>query len=292
MADRIGKYIYNPLFNLYGLDFERMEEQSDQFIVYMSANYLTIQCPKCGRTRAFSRDGDYVRDCLDLPIQGKATVLRINAGRYNCKNTLCSQKKFVGRFPDVYGPNDKITYRLKDRIANSDFCKYTFENIAAIYHVDPETVRKAFLEKVKQMDKRSEYESVSCLGIDEAHLANEMRGVLVDCSSPKAKLVDILPDRKKATIISALNHFEQPEKIKYVTMDMSVAYREAVREVLPDAMIIIDRFHVLQYVLDATKKPVKTLAFTLKRKLRSYPWKRELSKNQNGTERERIHICS
>ena len=254
MADRIGSNNYNSLFDFYGLNFDKMVEEFDQFIVYMSPDLTTIQCPKCGHTRSFSRDGDYERDCMDLPIQGKRTVLRINAGRYNCNNPVCSQKKFVGRFPDVYGPHDKITYRLKDRIANCDFCKYTFETVASLFCVDSETVRRAFLEKVKQLDKRSEYESVSCLGIDEAHLANEMRGVLVDCSNPKAKLVDLLPDRKKATILSALKRFEQPEKIKYVTMDMSVAYREAVREVLPDATIIIDRFHVLQSLLDATKK--------------------------------------
>lgn len=254
MAKGIGGEDLSPLFDFEGLIYDRVETQLNQFIVFMNPDFTTIQCPKCGRTRSFSHDGNYIRDCVDLPLHDTRTVLRINAGRYNCNNPICTQKKFVGQFPDAYGSNDKITHRLKDRIANSDFKKHTFDSVASRYFVDPETVRKAFLEKVARLDRRSDYATVTCLGIDEAHLANEMRGVLVDCSKKDAELVDILPDRRKVTIKAALRRFEHPEKIKYVTMDMSVAYREAVREVLPDAMIVIDRFHVIQSLMDATKK--------------------------------------
>jgi transposase len=58
---------------------------------------------------------------------------------------------------------------------------------------------------------------------------------------------------------SLLAFFEQlgPERckaIKVVTMDMSAAFIKAVREAVPDAQIVFDRFHVQQLVSQAVEK--------------------------------------
>lgn len=54
-----------------------------------------------------------------------------------------------------------------------------------------------------------------------------------------------MPDRNKKTVAGYLNAMPQRKRVKYVTMDMWTPYRDAARAVLPQATVIVDKFHVL-----------------------------------------------
>lgn len=72
-------------------------------------------------------------------------------------------------------------------------------------------------------------------------------------------LVEMLPKRDKQTVINYLDSLPDSNNIKVVTMDMYRPYREAVYECLPDAAIVIDRFHVVKLINDALSDYRKTL---------------------------------
>ena len=127
-----------------------------------------------------------------------------------------------------------------------------FYSVAERYRIAEVTVRREFEKASKEFLKNAQYQSVKHLGIDEAHLSKIPRLVLVNTGASPSKIIDICPiGRCKEPTAEALNRFIEPENIKTVTIDMCTAYRTAIQEVLPHARIIVDRFHVMQYVISA-----------------------------------------
>jgi transposase len=84
-------------------------------------------------------------------------------------------------------------------------------------------------------------ETPQWMGIDEIHLIIKPRGVIANIQNNT--IVELLPNRNKDTIIKYLSKLEGRETIQYVAMDMWAPYRGACQIALPDARIIIDKFH-------------------------------------------------
>lgn len=53
------------------------------------------------------------------------------------------------------------------------------------------------------------------------------------------------------TVINYLYQIPNRERIHYVAMDMWKPYKDAVNEVLPQAKIVVDKFHVVRMANDA-----------------------------------------
>src|SRR5699024_7426139 len=73
-----------------------------------------------------------------------------------------------------------------------------------------------------------------------------MSFVFID--NTNSQIVDVLGNRRKFSLRDYF--FAYPwktrQKVQTVTMDMNMPYMEVVREVFPNAKIIIDRFHLVQ----------------------------------------------
>ena len=62
------------------------------------------------------------------------------------------------------------------------------------------------------------------------------------------KIIDILNDRRNFAIKDYFLRFSLENRcgVKYVVMDMNASYPYAIKEIFPNAEIIIDRFHIVQ----------------------------------------------
>ena len=79
---------------------------------------------------------------------------------------------------------------------------------------------------------------------------------------------ELLPNRNKDTVVRFLHHLEGKERIQYVAMDMWTPYRDAVRAVIPQAEIVVDKFHVVRMANDAMERVRKSLRESLTPKQR------------------------
>src|SRR5437879_5041147 len=70
-----------------------------------------VACPLCGKTttRAHSR---YARTLADLPWQGLAVSLRLEARRFFCATATCPRRIFAERFPGLTAPKSRRSGRL------------------------------------------------------------------------------------------------------------------------------------------------------------------------------------
>lgn len=82
------------------------------------------------------------------------------------------------------------------------------------------------------------------MGTDEIHILKKPRCVIGNIG--ENTIVDILPARTKEAVISYLSQLEGRDQVRYATLDMWRPYRDAIQAVMPQATIVVDKFHVVR----------------------------------------------
>jgi hypothetical protein len=89
------------------------------------------------------------------------------------------------------------------------------------------------------------------------HYLIKPRGVITNIQNNT--VVELLKNRNKETVVNFLYNLEGKERIQYVAMDMWRPYLDACHAVIPEAQVVIDKFHVLKMANEAMEKVRKSL---------------------------------
>jgi transposase len=118
-----------------------------------------------------------------------------------------------------------------------------------------------------------EVQSLELLGLDEIALKKGHRDFVVPVTTRttegELKLLGILPNRQRETVERFLRQFPERlrRQVREVCTDMYEGYTNAVREVLPQARIVVDRFHVAKAYRDCADRLRKEVQRELKAEL-------------------------
>jgi transposase len=117
---------------------------------------------------------------------------------------------------------------------------------------------------VEAAQEQRSWAGVRRLLIDETSARRGHRYVTNVVDAEKRELLFMEEGRGSETVeafVAALRaHGGEPEQIELVAMDMSPAFRKGVRQWLPKARIVFDRFHIMQMAgqaLDAVRKQLR-----------------------------------
>ena len=120
--------------------------------------------------------------------------------------------------------------------------EYNFAEMAKQVGVDEKTVRNVFDAYVAQLEKEFKRETPVWLGVDEIKLGR-FRAIFTNIG--ERTLIDMLPDRYSTSIVKFMDSLPNKERITHVACDMWRPYRQAAQKVLPQAKIVVDKFHVV-----------------------------------------------
>lgn len=189
----------------------------------------------------------------DTPMYGKRVGIYVKARRIRC---IDCGKTLTERLPDV-AESQRMTTRLYRWIAERSIDK-TFISIAHDVGVSEGTVRKIFNEYTAELARTLIFETPEWMGIDEIHVIGKPRGVITNIESNT--VVDLLVDRTKALITNYLMRLGNRQSVKCVTMDMWEPYKDAVYGTLPNAVVVVDKFHVVRMAnaaLEVVRKGIR-----------------------------------
>lgn len=212
----------------------------------LSTVTLDTEYPMCG-SRKIKRNGTRKRQVRDLPEHGQNVGLLIVAQKYQCLECGYAWNHHF----DTIDDNGKMTKRMRDYIATQAL-KKPFRPIAEELSLSLNTVKNAFLDYTDTLALKYELHAPTVLGIDENHLGGNYRAVFTDVEN--RLILDILPKRNKKVVQQWLQFLPDKQRVKCVTMDMWIPYREAVHEVLPNVPIVIDKFHVIKELNSALEQ--------------------------------------
>ena len=197
-------------------------------------------CVCCGSVNHYSHG--YAKDRLvhDISMGIIHVDLLVKTPRYKCNDCGAT---FVHQFESIVG-STQFTVRLYEQIKLMALTG-TFDTIAKEFGTSITKISSIFSEYAKELEKKHKVKAPRVLGIDEKHIVHNARGVFVNIEN--GKLLEMTESNDVDTVIKTIESFENYDlNIQVVTIDMHRTYVNAVEICLPNAKIVIDKFHVVQ----------------------------------------------
>ncbi|MYM92678.1 ISL3 family transposase [Duganella vulcania] len=247
------------LLNLPNYQITSVQDTEHDYHVYAETKHPPTNCPYCQASElvGFGRREQLIRD---LPAQGRRVGVYVSTRRMQCRS--CS-KTFSEALPDV-DERRAMTKRLLDWIGRQSVSR-TFASLAEEVGVVEGTVRAIFRDYINELEAKVRFETPKWMGIDEIHIIKP-RCVITNIQNNT--VVNMLANRNKDTVARYLFELEKRDRIQYVAMDMWTPYRDAVRTVLPDAAVIVDKFHMVRMANVAMESVRKSIRADLSPKAR------------------------
>ena len=237
------------LLNLPAYTVVALEKSEYDYHIDAEVKRAVTHCIHCQaeNPQGFGRREQVVKD---LPMHGKRVGIYVTTRRYRCR--ACT-KTFYEPLPDT-DEKRAMTTRLGAWMGKQAI-KRTFASIADEVGCTEFTVRAVFSDYVNELERTIRFETPKWMGIDEIHLIKP-RGVITNIQNNA--VVELLANRNKETIIKYLSGLQGKESIQYVAMDMWQPYKDAVEVSLPQARIVIDKFHVVKMANEAMERVRKS----------------------------------
>lgn len=197
-------------------------------------------CLTCGPQGRLVLRGARPYRIVDAPVHGRPVFISVRRIRYFCRNCGGS---FMQPLPDVH-PDNRMTLRCVDYIQRQSLLKPT-AHVSEDTGVQEGQVREiadAHAERLSRKHAKA-LRAPRVLGIDEINLAGELRAIIVDILD-EGWPIELLPSRTKRSVNHFLANLAGRREVEVVTMDMWGPYRSAVRRAMPQAVIIVDKWHI------------------------------------------------
>jgi transposase len=224
-----------------------------ELILTVESTLTTATCRRCGRTISERHGVDEPRLLRHLPILGRVVYLRIRPKRFRCP--FCDGHPTTTQQLDWYDPNALHT-KAYERHLILQLVNTTLTDVQAKEDVTYAALLGILDRWVATTVDWDALEPFTTLGIDEIALLKGHRDFVAVISAQTEQgdlhVLAVLPDRLKATVLAWLLRIPQVfrERITTVCTDIWDGYISAVEEALPDATIVLDRFHVIRHCRD------------------------------------------
>ena len=221
--------------------------KAGDYIITVESTLKHAYCRQCGqKITKFHGHDDWIT-LRHLPILGRQVYIRLRPKRYQCPD--CSDKPTSTQqlsWREASSPNTKayeahILLQLVNSTVQDISRKERLGYDAVVGIVDRHIARQVDWDQFHQLE---------VLGLDEIALKKGHRDYVTIVSARLAggrlTVLAVLPDREKATVKQFLRSIPQHlrQTIDTVCTDLYAGYINAVKEVLPAANVVADRYHV------------------------------------------------
>ncbi len=257
-----------------------IDESKQESRFYCRIQFDYCICPRCSNV---SEDIHQTkrRSVRDMGCFERKVYLVFDIRRFRCPKC---HKVFTESLYSI-APSQRNTRRF-EQMVYQECLGQTFQNVAEKLRMNWHTVERIFYQEACEQFQCNAKRFPQILGVDEiSNKKGHKQYLLVISDLQRNCVIEVLPNRLKDTLVKWL--YTLPawvrDGIKVVSMDLWKPYRLAIREALPYAEIVADRYHVtknLNDVLDKTRRAIqKHLPRDVADKLKGLRW--VLLKNQS-----------
>ncbi len=271
-----------------------------EIIITLESTKAGTRCRQCGKWITKLHGSDEWVTIRHLPAFGRPTYLRYRPHRYQCQDceghptTTQGLEWSDGNSPHSFAYDNHILLQL----VNS-----TVEDVSVKEGLSYDSVRGTLERRIESSVDWTTIAGIEILGLDEIALrkgqGNYVTLVTGRWQNGEIAILGVLPGHEKAVLVEFLRLIPQRilQALQAVCCDLWEAYIEAVRQEIPTARIVADRFHVARQYREAADQIRKEELRRLKKELSkeayqtlhgSYHAFRKNAQDLNKEERKRL----
>ena len=224
-----------------GYEYRSTEYLCGTTMLHIEQSREKLRCPHCGRGEVSAR-GSKSRVFRSVPIGSKPVSIVLDVARVYCPKCNATRQVRVG-FADEYRRHTRAFARYALELT----AMATIQDVAEHLCVGWDLIKELNKSDLARRYRKPKLRGLKHLAIDEICLGQgrRFRTLVLDLDTGAIVFVG---DGKGA---EALNPFwkrlkASRAKVRAVAADLSPAYTKAVRENLPQAALVYDRFHVVK----------------------------------------------
>ena len=252
------------LLELEDVSITKTESTQEANLLYLEVPLHPHRCPSCG-TLTHTVHDYRTQKVLDLPLYGKCTYLLYRKRRYRCPNCgkrFAETNSFLPRYAHT-------TNRFFLRLYQELHSVVSQKSVADRFTTSTTRIQRVLDSVVPSLPKLPE-----TLGIDEFKgNTNKTKYHCILTDLQTSKPIDILSNRTEASLIHHFRKYQntgQLENVKFIVIDMWRTYYTVLRQVFPNAIILIDRFHFVRQAVWSLENVRKRIQKELPDSLRVY----------------------
>ncbi len=241
-----------------------------ELILTVESTLTSTTCRRCGRTITERHGTDDPRLLRHLPILRHVVYLRIRPKRFRCP--WCAGHPTSTQLLDWYDPQALHT-KAYERHLILQLVNSTITDVGVKEDVSDDALVSILDRWIAASVDWDALPPFTTLGIDEIALRKGHRDFVAVISAQTEQgelhVLAVLPNRLKATVVDWLKRIPSAIQSRILTVctDMWEGYITAVQEVLPQATIVIDRFHVARHYRDGVDELRKQEVRRLRKEL-------------------------
>lgn len=243
------------LQGLFGDDYTiyDVEDGDGKITIHIKSHKNEDVCPVCSELSS-SGHSTYKRDIQDTPIHNRQVWLHVAVHKFECLNPQCVVKTFTETLPFA-GCGQVRTYELT-LMALEIACNIGNETASQVLKslgvkMSNDTITRIY----EGLDFRDD-PFVEEIGIDDVSNRKGQSYFTVIYELNTHRMLALLEGRDGKTLKEWLR---KHTRIRLVARDRDSAYASAVSEILPDAVQVADRFHLIKNILDRAKEIIKSV---------------------------------
>ena len=241
-----------------------------ELIITIESTKTGVSCRRCGHwIESFHGHDDWVI-LRHLPVFGRSSYLRYRPRRYQCLE--CEGHPTTTQSVDWHDPHSPHTFAYDEHLL-LELVGSTVMDVSLKERLSYDAVLGTLERRIEAKVDWLVYSELGVLGMDEIALKKGHRDfvtiVTARLENKRVVLLGVLPGREKEQVVGFLRSIPQgvSATIHTVCCDMYEGYSEAVREELPQARIVVDRFHVTRHYHQAADDLRQSELKRLKREL-------------------------
>jgi transposase len=236
----MSQSILYQCFGIKGVTYRSTNFIGNAVIINVETKNRYVPCNSCSHKDSNFK-GQKLRRFKMPPIGRKQAVIQVTMHRLQCKK--CGHIWW----PPLPFVDGQVRYTRSFALTALDMLKFaTIKAVADYLHVSWNVIKEIHKRKLSKLYRHISLSKVKYLGVDEFSIRKNHRYMTVFVDLQSGRILHAVEGRSKDNVSPFLKRVKRSaKKLKAISMDMSVSYSSAVKEILPDIPIVFDRYHIM-----------------------------------------------
>jgi len=232
-----------------GLRIENIAVEAETVLLSVASTCPSASCPVCENS-SDRLHSHYLRTVTDLPWGGRCVRLSLRARRFRCSDPRCSRKIFAERLPSVVEPYARKTVRLREILLLVGLALGGEAGARLVERLGMKASPSTLLRRLHGAQTHSS-PLPEVIGVDDFALLKGRKYGTIVVDLERHRPVELLEGRSAETLAAWLRRYP---KLRIISRDRSTEYERGIEQGAPQAVEVLDRWHLLKNLRQSTER--------------------------------------